>query len=311
MKTKHYEPVDHVLKSVRDSDCRRYQETIERRKTMFRQARGVASALHTITDRQPAGGLTRADGHILSMMVLQNLRACVRGERHYRPTRKVLARRSGYSERTVSAALTRLKSAGIVVAARYAKGGRLGDKGRGLATEWRSGCLQFLADQLAALGYRLPKSLRADLADLGRWAAEQVGETTSMSSDAGRGEPTGKLLPGTLYPTDTQAPKIQKLAPAERPERAAVPVSPKPTMPTRAEPPGQAESRMARTARAASAPRHPPSRADTPDRSAAYERAHSSFCAITPVKLPRCWGRNAPEKAIGKDSLASLFGAWY
>jgi len=209
-----FSPTDHLPQARSDRDLARGNAEIERRKGLFRQARNTAQAIRTLTDRQPAGSLTRAEAAILSEMVLQNLRACVRRDLSYRPTRKRLAKATGYSERTVSTAIARLKDAGVVVVARYAKGGRLGDKGRGLATEFRAGCLQFLADQLAGLGYRLPKSLRADLVDLGAWAAAQVGEHTAPASDApARAKPTGKKLPGTLYPSDRAAPKGRTEAP--------------------------------------------------------------------------------------------------
>lgn len=193
-------PIDHLPATLRDRDCIRLEEAIERRKALFRQARSVSAALRSITERQPQGQLTRAEGAILSQMLLQNLRACVRQERHYRPTRALLAKRTGYSERTVSKAIGRFKDLGLVVAQRYAKGGRLGDKGKGLATEFRSGCLQFLCDQLKALGYRLPKSLRCDLEDLARWAALQVGQqpTAQQSDPRSKPEPTGKQVPGTM-----------------------------------------------------------------------------------------------------------------
>lgn len=213
------DPVDHIPASMRDSDCLRYAEKVERQKSLFRQARGVATALRTITDRQ-RGQLTRADGHVASLMVLQNLRACVRGELFYRPTRRGLAKETGYSERTISASLTRLRKAGIGVVARYGKGGRLGHKGKGLSTEWRSGCLQFLCDQLAALGYRLPKGLRDDLNDWGAWAARQVGQQPEHTDQA---EPTGKQLPGTLVPLARAAPGNHRAEPVEAKDRKPQP----------------------------------------------------------------------------------------
>ena len=215
-------PIDHLPASLRDRDCLKRAEEIERRKTLFRQARGVAMSLRSITDRQRGGRLTRADGHILSLLVLQNLRACVRRERHYRPTRAMLAKSSGYSERTVSASIGRLKAAGIIVVARYATGGRLGNKGTGLATEFRSGCLQFLAEQLDGLGYRLPKALRADLSDLAAWAAAQVGEHTQPSEDTSpRPKPTGKKVPGTIVLLDRASPSVAGMAQVAGPDRTA------------------------------------------------------------------------------------------
>lgn len=207
-------PFDHLSRSMSDQVLRRRADEIERRKEMFRQARSVESALRTITDRQPGGQLTRGEAAILAKMIRQNLCACVRKERHYRPTRAMLAKQTGYSQRTVSKAITRFKEAGIIAVARYAKGGRLGDKGKGLATEFRSGCLQFIVEQLEALGYRLPKSLRDDLASLGRWAAAQVGESTFIKSDAPKPKkPTGKKVPGTLVLKDRWSLKDESTAP--------------------------------------------------------------------------------------------------
>ncbi|WP_138468246.1 hypothetical protein [Poseidonocella sp. HB161398] len=229
-------PLDHLPKSLRDRDCIRLNEEVERRKSLFRQARAVSSGLRTIFERQAGGRLTRAEGAVFEVMVLQNLRACVRKERHYRPTRAMIARRTGYSERTVSKAIARFKEAGLVVVQRYAKGGRLGDKGHGLATEFRSGCMQFLGDQLAALGYRLPKGLRKDLMDLARWAAAQVGERTEPATDApAKAAPTGKKVPGTIMPMDRGTPSNPEPAPVSASaghaethgeERPALPPSP-------------------------------------------------------------------------------------
>lgn len=201
-------PIDHLPQTVRDNDIIRREEEIERRKTLFRQARAVSTALRTITDRQTDGHLTKADGAVLAHMVLQNLRACVRKERIYRPTRKRLAKVTGYSQRTVSKSITRLKDAGVLVVSRYAKGGRQGNNGKGLATEFRSGCLQFLTDQLKALGYRVGVTLHSDLSELARWAAAQVGEHTEVKADVSKQtEPTGNLVPGIICYRKEQGPK--------------------------------------------------------------------------------------------------------
>lgn len=214
-------PTDHLPKTVRDRDCIRRDEEIERRKVLYRQARNVSAALRTVTDRQRGGQLTRADGAVLAQMILQNVRACVRKEHHYRPTRARVASLTGYSERTVSKSITRLKEAGLIVAQRYAKGGRLGNKGKGLATEFRSGCLQFLCDQMASLGYRLGKDLRSDITDLGNWAAVQVGQHTEIKADAPRKpKPTGNLVRGTVMYLDRAAPKSQTEAPVARTVKA-------------------------------------------------------------------------------------------
>lgn len=201
-----YQPIDHVPASVRDRDCQRRDEAVDRRKALYRQAKALANALRAVTDRQ-RGGLTRSAGHVLSILIRQNLRACVRKELFYMPTRAALAKETGLTERTVSAAISRLKEAGLIVIARYGKGGRLGRKGRGLATEFRSGCLTFCADQLAGLGYRLPTGLHDDLVGMAAWAARQTGEAPEQSADTPRERvSTGKKLPGTLSVTDRAAP---------------------------------------------------------------------------------------------------------
>lgn len=195
------EPFDHVPKTA--PDHRRYDEEIERRKAMFRQARTTASALRTITDRQ-RGELSRADGHIMALMIQQNLRACVRREKHYRPTRRWLAEQSGYSERTASRSISRLKRAGIIVVSRYAQGGRVGHTGKGLATEFRTGCLQFVADQLVGLGFKLPKGLREDLTDLAAWAADRTSQAATSATDMPPTPvSTGTQCPGTLWISDS------------------------------------------------------------------------------------------------------------
>lgn len=226
-------PIDHLPRSMSDQALRRRSDEIERRRAMFRQAKAVASALRTITDRQPGGQLTRAEAAILARIIRQNFCACVRKERHYRPTRAALAKHTGYSQRTVSKAIARLKEVGIIAVARYAKGGRLGDKGKGLATEFRSGCLQFIIEQLQALGYRLPKSLRDDLAGLARWAAAQVGEQTVMQSDAPKPKskpkkPTGKLVPGTIVLKDRWSLKEEIAAPVAATDQPGREVDPDP-----------------------------------------------------------------------------------
>jgi len=204
------EPRDHLPASLRDSDCRRRDDEKDRRRAMYMQAKAAGNALRTIVRRQP-GPLTKADADVLAEMIRRNLGACVLRRRLYCPTRARLARDTGYDVRTVSRALTKLKAAGVIVAARYASGGRLGHRGRGLATEFRSGCLQFLAEQLAGLGYRLPKSLRDDLAGLARWAAHQVGESTEPAPDSSRPEePTGTKCPSTFVCSlDRASPETQ------------------------------------------------------------------------------------------------------
>ena len=230
-------PVDHLRATMHDRDYHRKNDAIERNKAMYRQARGVSTALRTSMERQPKGGLTRADGAILSLMILQNLRACVRRQLFYCPTRARLAKLSGYSERTVSRAIARLIKAGLIVVARYAKGGRHG-RGKGIATEFRSGCLQFLVEQMATLGYRLPKTLRADLTGLAAWAAVQCGEEPQHSTDTP--SPVTKMSTGTQCPTT--------ILPSERavpiqPVKAADPQSEAPSSADTADPPRTSRGR--------------------------------------------------------------------
>lgn len=196
-------PKDHLPAYVRDD---RNDEEIERLKGLYRQAKAVSKGLQTVLQRQRKGDLTRAEGEILSAMILQNLRACVRKELFYRPTRARLARDTGYSVRTVSKALTHFKELGLITVARYAKGGRLGDKGTGLATEFRSGRLKGFCEAMASLGYRLGKSLLAELRDLALWAEAQI-------------EPTGKKVPGTLVLNTKRALKSTKVALSEMAQR--------------------------------------------------------------------------------------------
>jgi len=189
----HYTPTDHL----RHTEA--YYDAIKVRIGQFAGIKALARAIETTINKQPKGALTDREGRVLAAMIRQNAIACVWKRRTYRPTRKRLARGTGLSVRTVSTALTKLKAAGIVVVERYGKGGRNGDRGQGLATEFRAGCMQFLADQLAALGYRLPASLRAEIEDWGRWAAEQLGERVgTMDADTSPPGPTGKLLPGIV-----------------------------------------------------------------------------------------------------------------
>jgi DNA-binding transcriptional ArsR family regulator len=204
---------------VRDIDCIRRDQEIDRRKALYRQAKALSNALRAVTDRQ-RGGLTRSSGHVLAIMIRQNLRACVRGELFHRPTRAALAKETGHSERTVSRAITQLTEAGLIVTARYRTGGRLGRTGRGLATEFRSGCLMFLADQLAGLGYRLPKGLHEDLNGMAEWAGRQVGEASEQGADTPR-DPvsTGTKCPGTLL-------TVRKAPPVDRAETPVADVAP-------------------------------------------------------------------------------------
>jgi hypothetical protein len=200
-------PTDHLPQSVRDQDCIRRDEEIERRKVIYRESRAFSTALRTVVDRQSSGQLTRADGAVLAQLVLQNLRACVRKQLYCRPTRAWLASQTGYSERAVSKAITSLKDAGFIVVARYAKGGRMGHKGKGISTEFRSGCLQFLTDQLTAFGYRLPKSLIENIIDMAKWAAAQVGARVAIQTDSAKSaDPTGKKVPGIVLQDDRAAP---------------------------------------------------------------------------------------------------------
>lgn len=191
-------PNDHLPATLRDRDFTRRAEAIEALRADYRHARSISAGLRAITDQQSKGQLTRSAGFILAMMVRQNVRACARREATYRPTRRGLARLTGYSQRTVSTALSALKAAGLVVSFRYSMGGRQGDNGTGLATEWRAGCLQFLPEQLVALGYRLPKTMVEDLRDLAEWAARQVGERTGVERSCPLQKPTGKKVPTTM-----------------------------------------------------------------------------------------------------------------
>ena len=143
---------------------------IARRRALYQQANRDARALRTLFDRQKTGGLTRCEGAVLSRMVLANMRATIRKERTYRPTRAGIAKDTGYSVRSVSRALSRLKALGVIRPARYAKGGR-DPKGQGLSTEWVSGGIVDLAKTLHSLGYRLGKVIAARLNELGRWCA--------------------------------------------------------------------------------------------------------------------------------------------
>ncbi len=226
--------IDHLPQSVRDRDCIARDDEIERRKVLYREARAISAALRSVVDHRHGGKFTRAEGAVLAALIRGNLRACVRKELFYRPTRRALAKDTGYSERTVSRAIGSVTRAGLIVVARYAKGGRMGDKGKGISTEFRSGCLQFVAGQLAALGYRLPKSLKADLDGIGRWAADQVGEHPPHVDAAKSAEPTGTKCPGIVMQEDRAAPGKPDVSPVSRVAGALATVEDKPP----AAPPG-------------------------------------------------------------------------
>ena len=197
-----YHPKDHLPKSLRDDDRAKAKESIEHLKALYRHAKRVANGLTTLTERQQQGGLTRSEAAVLSRMVLANLRASARGELHYRPGRACLARDTGYSERTVSKALSRLKDLGLIEAARYSKGGRV--KAHGLATEWRSGGLDRLLTVLSSLGYRLGKGISDTLTEAVNWARAKLSKRHENKQE--NSIPTGKLVPGTLICISNAAP---------------------------------------------------------------------------------------------------------
>lgn len=189
-----YIPKDHLPKSVRDDSREKAQEALEHLKALYRHAKRVANGLTTMTERQQQGALTRAEGAVLGRMILANLRASARGELHYRPGRARLAQDTGYSERTVSKALAKLKDFNLIQVARYSKGGRV--KAHGLATEWRSGGLEELLSVLKSLGYRLGKAIAETVSEAVNWAREKL--TKRHENRAEADIPTGKLVPGTL-----------------------------------------------------------------------------------------------------------------
>lgn len=207
-----YHPKDHLPKSLRDDDRAKAQEAIEHIKALYRHAKRVANGLTTLTERQQQGGLTRSEAAVLGRMVLANLRASARGELHYRPGRACLARDTGYSERTVSKALSRLKELGLIEAARYSKGGRV--KAHGLATEWRSGGLDRLLTVLSSLGYRLGKGISDTLTEAVNWARAKLSKRHENKQE--NRIPTGKLVPGTLVCKPHAAPgmaSVHRVAP--------------------------------------------------------------------------------------------------
>ena len=189
-----YTPHDHLPQSLRDDSQAKAEEAIEHLKALYAHASRVARGLATLIDRQRHGGLSRSEAAVLSRMVLANLRAAARGELHYRPGRAALARDTGYSERTVSKALTRLKSFGLIEAARYAKGGRI-DK-HGLATEWRSGGLDNLLVVLRGLGYRVEKSIAETVTEAVNWVRAKLSKHIENVQE--NPIPTRKSVPGTL-----------------------------------------------------------------------------------------------------------------
>ncbi|MEO9629231.1 MAG: hypothetical protein ABJG14_02180 [Sulfitobacter sp.] len=189
-----YLPKDHLPKSVKDDSREKAQEALEHLKALYRHAKRVANGLTTMTERQQQGSLTRSEATVLGRMILANLRASARGELHYRPGRARLAQDTGYSERTVSKALAKLKDLNLIHAARYSKGGRV--KAHGLATEWRSGGLDTLLSVLTSLGYRLGKSIADTVSEAVNWAREKL--TKRHENKRQNDNPTGKLVPGTL-----------------------------------------------------------------------------------------------------------------
>ena len=205
-----YEPHDHLPKSLRDEHCLRRDEEVETRQDLYRHAKAAAGGVRAIVERQP-GPLTRSECAVLWIMVRQDLRACVRRERTYRPTREGIADETGFSVRTVSRALARLKDLRLIEVVRYAKGGRAGNKGHGLATEFRSGGLMDLEERLAALGYRVGK-LGRSIKAAARWAADRI-----------RPKPTGTFCLGTMGRTQPSGPRDAKDAPAERSQPGTTP----------------------------------------------------------------------------------------
>ncbi|MEM9966477.1 MAG: hypothetical protein AAF755_00105 [Pseudomonadota bacterium] len=205
-----YTPIDHLPKSVRDDSRAKTQESVEHLKALYAHAKRISRGLLTLTDRQSHGKLTRAEGAVLSRMVLANLRASARGQLHYHPGRAVLARDTGYSERTVSKALTRLKDLGLIEVARYAKGGRVHN--HGLVTEWRSGGLDGLLEVLRNLGYRLGKSIADTVSEAVNWIRTKLSKRQE-NKDQGA-NPTGNLLPGTLVCNPKGTPEPSNGAPA-------------------------------------------------------------------------------------------------
>lgn len=204
-------PRDHLPSSIRDRDCIRRDEEKERLKHFYTRAKAVQSGVRTALEKQPKGKLTRSQITVLAAMLRFNLGACNRRQVSYRPGRKALAKALGLSEATIKRAFGKFISAGVIVVHRYGKGGRNGDKGCGFATEYRSGCLQFLCEQLEDLGYRLPLTLQNELVELAEWAGEKVGQGFVGEMDTrkpaalsyqepigSKQKPTGSKRPGNI-----------------------------------------------------------------------------------------------------------------
>lgn len=176
-------PRDHVPRA----------EAIGRQKALYGQAKSAAEKVRDTIRRLPRGVLPRSAAEVMEVMVLMDLRASIRREPTYRPTRKRIAAATGYSERTVSDALSRLAAAGLIEVACYGRGGRDGHRGHGLATEFRAGRVMAALDRLIAMGAKLAAGAIRGLRDL---AAAVVAEPRRAGFR--HRKPTGKQLPGIL-----------------------------------------------------------------------------------------------------------------
>lgn len=181
-----YHPKDHVPKCA-DKALALKEDEIARRKALFAQARRDKARLMAVLG-QRGGGLTRCEASVLGSMFIANVRATVRREATYRPTRAGLAKATNYSERSVSRALAKLKALGLIAPTRYAKGGRTRD-GHGLSTEWASGNLANLLAVLKGLGYIVATAFANRLKELTNWARETFAKRRV----------TGTRCPGTMY----------------------------------------------------------------------------------------------------------------
>lgn len=176
-----YQIHDNLRPSMHDRDYARLNEAMERRKKSYNDVNEFSNTFKNCLLKQRAkltkrsgGTFTKAEILVLAEMLRYNLQAAVQKAPIYRPGRAKPARRLNLSERTVSRAFAKLRSLEMLVVHRYPQGGRDLKRNRGLVTEFATGYLHDVDTALEALGYKLPKPVKKDLADWAAWADGQI-----------------------------------------------------------------------------------------------------------------------------------------
>lgn len=150
----HFAPIDFLPQTFTDLDARRIADAKKLSCEAYRQINKAVADLEVAFRKQRMrSDATDTEAGALIFMMQQGLRAAVRGDRLFAPSRAKIARERGRSLRSVTRAIHTLKSIGAFLVARYERGGRW--KGKGLSTEFVLPPVDAFLEGIATLNFRL------------------------------------------------------------------------------------------------------------------------------------------------------------